>query len=51
MAMRFNGDVCPISVKIDAKSKNSDFKKDMPPCSWYLTQHSRHGITQNHNIL
>jgi hypothetical protein len=51
MAMRFNGDVCPISVKIDAKSKNSDFKKDMPPCSWYLTQHSRHGITQNPNIL
>jgi hypothetical protein len=36
MAMRFNGDVCPISVKIDEKSKNSDFKKDMPPCSRYL---------------
>jgi hypothetical protein len=34
MAMRFKGDVCPISVKIDAKSKNSGFQKDMPPCSW-----------------
>ena len=33
MAMRFNGDVCPISVKIDAKSKVPGFQKDMPPCS------------------
>jgi hypothetical protein len=59
MAMRFNGDVCscgagdvcPILIKIDAKSNNSDLQKDMPPCSWYLTQHSRHGITQNPHIL